>query len=159
MKIVVSCFGEVNSTSRARLATCLLLFVSMFALSQTEHKIIFTDKAPAPIGPYSQAIKVGNTVYCSGQIALKLNGELDTTSLEIEINQALQNLRYVLEGANMTFKNVVKSTIYITNMMDFNRVNSAYTKHFLEIAPARETVEVKGLPRGAHIEISMVAVE
>jgi 2-iminobutanoate/2-iminopropanoate deaminase len=142
----------------AKLISCFL-FCSAVLFAQTERKIIYTDKAPYPIGPYSQAIKVGHTVYLSGQIALKLNGEIDTNSIEVEMNLVLQNLRYVLEAAKLEFKNVVKSTIYLTDMKDFNKVNSIYTKHFLEIAPARETVEVKSLPKGAHVEISMVAVE
>jgi 2-iminobutanoate/2-iminopropanoate deaminase len=133
--------------------------IPMLCFSQKERQIIFTDKAPAPIGPYSQAIKVGSTVYLSGQIALKLNGEIDTTSIEVEMKQVLQNLRYVLEAAKMEFKNVVKTTIYVTDMQNFKRVNDIYTLHFLEIAPARETVSVHALPRGAHVEISMVAVE
>lgn len=151
--------ARFHSPSLASLATCFLFLVLVPTSAQSERKIIFTDKAPAPIGPYSQAIKVGNTVYLSGQVALKLNGEMDTTDIETEINLVLQNLRYVLEAAKMTFKNVVKSTIYITDIHDFKVVNDIYTKSFLEIAPARETVEVKGLPKGAHVEISMIAVE
>jgi len=144
---------------RIFLVSGFMFLVCFRSFSQSERKIIFTDKAPAPIGPYSQAIKVGNTVYLSGQIAMKLNGEMDTTDIETEIKLVLQNLRYVLEAAKMEFKNVVKSTIYITDISDFKTVNDIYSKSFLEIAPARETVEVKGLPKGAHVEISMIAVE
>ncbi len=142
-----------------KIISCFLFLVSAVLDAQTERKIIYTDKAPSPIGPYSQAVKVGHTVYLSGQIAMKLNNELDTTSIEVETNLVLQNLKYVLEAAKMEYKNVVKATIYLTNIKDFNKVNIIYSKHFLEIAPARETVEVKSLPKGVHIEISMVAVE
>jgi 2-iminobutanoate/2-iminopropanoate deaminase len=136
----------------------LTFLVSSILCAQTERKIIFTDKAPKPIGPYNQAILAGNTLYVSGQIALKLDGVLDSTSIENETTQVFNNLKAVLEAAKMDLKNVVKSTIYLTNMKDFKKVNDVYAKHFLNVAPARETVEVKSLPKGAHIEISLVAV-
>lgn len=137
---------------------CLMLLVSFSVFSQTERKIIFTDKAPAPIGSYSQAIKVGNTLYLSGQVALKPDGTMDSTSIENEATQVLANLKVILAAAKMEFKNVVKSTIYLTSLKDFKKVNDIYAKHFPENPPARETIEVKNLPKGAHIEISMVAV-
>ncbi len=139
--------------------SCLIFLCSLFCVSQTERKVIFTDKAPAPIGPYSQAIQVGNTVYVSGQIALKLNGEMDTTSIEIETNLVLQNLKYVLEAAKMEFKNVVKSAIYVTDLKNFKKINDIYATYFSIHPPARETVEVKALPKGAHIEISVIATQ
>ena len=123
-------------------------------------QIIFTEKAPAPIGPYSQAIKIGNTLYTSGQIALVPETmELETSSIEAETKQVLENLKAVLEGAEMTFENIVKTTIYITNMGDFARINAVYSTYFDEqTAPARETVQVAALPKGVNIEISVVAV-
>jgi 2-iminobutanoate/2-iminopropanoate deaminase len=124
-------------------------------------KIIKTDKAPAPIGPYNQAILVGNTLYTSGQIALDpILMELVLDDIETETNQVMQNMKAVLEAAGMTFENVVKSTIFIMNMNDFTRINSVYGKYFDEnSAPARETVQVAGLPKGVNVEISMIAIK
>ena len=124
-------------------------------------KIINTDKAPAPIGPYNQAILVGNTLYTSGQIALDpISMELILDDIETETNQVMQNMKAVLEAADMTFENVVKSTIFIMNMNDFTRINSVYGKYFDEnSAPARETVQVAGLPKGVNVEISMIAIK
>lgn len=124
-------------------------------------KIIFTDKAPAPIGSYSQAVLSGNTLYTSGQIAINpANGELVLDNIEVETEQVMQNLKAVLEAADMTFENVIKATIFIMNMGDFARINAVYGKYFNEaIAPARETVQVATLPKNVNIEISVVAVK
>lgn len=124
-------------------------------------KIIFTDKAPAPIGPYSQAILVGNTLYTSGQIALNPKKmELILEDIETETKQVMDNLKAVLDAADMTFENVVKVTIFIMNMGDFDRINSVYSTFFDQAtAPARETVQVAGLPKGVNVEISMIAVK
>lgn len=124
-------------------------------------KIIFTDKAPAPIGPYSQAVLSGNTLYTSGQIAINpASGEVVLDNIEVETEQVMQNLKAVLEAADMTFENVIKATIFIMNMGDFARINAVYGKYFNEaIAPARETVQVATLPKNVNIEISVVAVK
>ena len=124
-------------------------------------KIIFTDKAPAPIGLYSQAILVGNTLYTSGQIALNPKKmELILEDIETETKQVMDNLKAVLDAADMTFENVVKVTIFIMNMGDFDRINSVYSTFFDQAtAPARETVQVAGLPKGVNVEISMIAVK
>ncbi len=124
-------------------------------------KIIFTDKAPAPIGPYNQAVLIGNTLYTSGQIALNpVTMELVMDDIETETKQVMENMKAVLEAAEMTFDNVVKTTIFIMNMLDFARINSVYATYFDEAtAPARETVQVAGLPKGVNIEISMTAVK
>ena len=124
-------------------------------------KIINTDKAPAPIGPYNQAVLVGNTLYSSGQIALDpISMELVMDDIETETNQVMQNMKAVLSAAGMTFENVVKSTIFIMNMNDFVRINAVYGKYFDEkTAPARETVQVAGLPKGVNVEISMIAIK
>ena len=124
-------------------------------------KIIKTDKSPAPIGPYNQAVLVGNTLYTSGQIALDpISMELVLDDIETETNQVMQNMKAVLEAADMTFENVVKSTIFIMNMNDFAKINSVYSKYFNEnSAPARETVQVAGLPKGVNVEISMIAIK
>lgn len=123
-------------------------------------KVIFTNEAPAPIGPYNQAIMFGNTLYTSGQIAIHpTSGELITSTIELETEQVMQNLKAVLEAAKMTFENVIKATIYITNMNDFAKINSIYGKYFNESnAPARETVQVACLPKNVNIEISVVAM-
>ena len=123
-------------------------------------KIIITSKAPAPIGPYNQAILVGNTLYTSGQIALDPETmELVIDTIEAETNQVMQNMKAVLEAAGMTFENVVKSTIFIMDMNDFAKINSVYGSYFDEkTAPARETVQVAGLPKGVNVEISMIAM-
>jgi 2-iminobutanoate/2-iminopropanoate deaminase len=124
-------------------------------------KIIFTDKAPAPIGPYNQAVLVGNTLYTSGQIALNPSTmELVLDDIEIETKQVMENLKAVLEAAAMTFDNVVKTTIFIMNMGDFARINSIYGSYFDEkTAPARETVQVACLPKNVNVEISMIAIK
>ncbi|MFY7739288.1 MAG: RidA family protein [Flavobacterium sp.] len=124
-------------------------------------KIIITDKAPAPIGPYNQAVLMGNTLYTSGQIALNpATMELVLDDIETETRQVMENMKAVLEAAEMTFENVVKTTIFIMDMNDFARINSVYGSYFDEkTAPARETVQVAGLPKGVNVEISMTAVK
>ena len=124
-------------------------------------KIIFTDKAPAPIGPYNQAVLIGNTLYTSGQIALHPQTmELVLDNIESETQQVMENMKAVLEAADMTFENVVKTTIFIMDMGNFARINSVYGTYFDEkTAPARETVQVAGLPKGVNVEISMVAIK
>jgi len=124
-------------------------------------KIIFTDKAPAPIGPYNQAVLVGNTLYTSGQIALNpVTMELVLDDIETETKQVMENMKAVLEAADMTFEHVVKTTIFIMNMGDFTRINSVYGSYFDEqTAPARETVQVACLPKNVNVEISMIAIK
>jgi 2-iminobutanoate/2-iminopropanoate deaminase len=123
-------------------------------------KIIFTEKAPAPIGPYNQAVLRGNTLYTSGQIALiPETGALVTESIEAETQQVMQNMKAVLDAAGMTFENVVKTTIFIMDMNDFGNINTVYASYFNEkTAPARETVQVACLPKNVNVEISMIAV-
>ncbi len=123
-------------------------------------KIIFTEKAPAPIGPYSQAVLSGNTLYVSGQIPLNPDsGELILTSIEEQTKQVMENLNAVLSEAGMSFDNVVKTTIFITDMNDFSKINGVYGNYFSENnAPARETVQVSRLPKDVNVEISVIAV-
>lgn len=123
-------------------------------------KIIFTEKAPAPIGPYNQAVLIGNTLYTSGQIAINpTTGDLVIETIEEETKQVMENMKAVLDAAGMTFENVVKSTIFISNMNDFATINSIYGGYFNEkTAPARETVQVACLPKNVNVEISMIAV-
>ena len=124
-------------------------------------KIIYTDKAPAPIGPYNQAVLVGNTLYTSGQIALDpATMELVMDSIEVETTQVMNNMKAVLEAAEMDFSNVIKSTIFISDLNDFAKINQVYASYFNEDdAPARETVQVSKLPRNVNIEISMIAIK
>ncbi|MEN2487352.1 RidA family protein [Flavobacterium sp. B11] len=124
-------------------------------------KIIFTEKAPAPIGPYNQAVLSGNTLYASGQIAINPeSGELVTDNINDETNQVMKNIAAILEAANMTFENVVKSTIFIMDMNNFGAINTVYGSYFNEkTAPARETVQVACLPKNVNVEISIIAVQ
>lgn len=124
-------------------------------------KIIITSKAPAPIGPYNQAILKGNTLYTSGQIALNPEtGELILTDIKTETQQVMTNMKAVIEAADMTFDDVVKTTIFITDMNDFGQINEVYGSYFNEDnAPARETVQVAKLPKNVHVEISMIAIK
>lgn len=124
-------------------------------------KIIFTEKAPAPIGPYNQAVLVGNTLYTSGQIAIDpATNELITDGIEKETKQVMENLKAVLEAADMSFEHVVKTTIFIMDMKNFAAINNVYSDYFDEkTAPARETVQVAGLPKNVNIEIAMIAVK
>jgi 2-iminobutanoate/2-iminopropanoate deaminase len=123
-------------------------------------KIIFTEKAPAPIGPYNQAVLKGNTLYTSGQIALNpATGELVTGNITAETTQVMENMKAVLEAAGMTFENVVKTSIFIMDMNDFGAINTVYGSYFDEkTAPARETVQVAGLPKNVNVEIAMIAM-
>jgi 2-iminobutanoate/2-iminopropanoate deaminase len=124
-------------------------------------KVIYSEKAPEPIGPYSQAIMVGNTLYISGQIPINRSngGALISGSIEAETEQVMKNLSYILEAAGMSFQNVVKSSIFIKNMNDFTKINGVYGQYFKENAPARETVEVARLPKDVNVEISCIAVK
>lgn len=124
----------------------------------TSKEIIHTTQAPAPIGPYNQAIRAGNTLYISGQIALSpQTGELVGGSVADEARQVLDNLGAVLSETGYTFTDVVKTTIFLRDMNDFAAVNEVYGTYFTEQAPARETVAVVGLPKNVNVEISAIA--
>ena len=123
-----------------------------------EKKIIRTDNAPAPIGPYSQAIQFGNMLFISGQIAIDpRTGTLVQDDIKIETHQVMSNLKAILQEAGMDFGNVLKSTIFLMDMGQFAEVNEVYGSYLGEGAPARETVQVAGLPKGVKVEISMIA--
>ncbi|MFV0542031.1 MAG: RidA family protein [Aestuariibaculum sp.] len=124
-------------------------------------KIITTPNAPAPIGPYNQAVLSGNTLYTSGQIAFNPEtGDLVLNNIQAETQQVMLNLKAVLKAADMTFENVVKSTIFISNMDDFAKINTVYGSFFNEdTAPARETVQVARLPKHVNVEISVIAIK
>jgi 2-iminobutanoate/2-iminopropanoate deaminase len=118
-------------------------------------QIIFTEKAPAAIGPYSQAVLSNGTLYVSGQIALTLV-EAGAT-IEDETRQVMKNMQAILEAANMTFENVVKCTIFVKDMNNFAAINGIYGQYFISNPPARETVEVARLPKDVNVEISCIA--
>lgn len=124
-------------------------------------KIITTDKAPAPIGPYNQAVLSGNTLYTSGQIAINpKTGQLEIDDVKSETKLVMENLKGVLDAADMTFENVIKSSIFISDMNNFQLINEVYGEYFDDAtAPARETVEVANLPKFVNVEISMIAVK
>jgi 2-iminobutanoate/2-iminopropanoate deaminase len=124
-------------------------------------EIIITLNAPAPIGPYNQAIKVGNTLYVSGQIPINAKTmEIFNGTIKEETELVMLNLNAVLEAASMSFEHVVKTTIFLSDMENFGKVNNVYGTYFdNDTAPARETVAVKTLPKNVRIEISMIAVK
>lgn len=124
-------------------------------------KIITTLNAPAPIGPYSQAVLSGKTLYVSGQIPLIPNTmEILKSNIEEETDLVMNNLKAILETAQMNFKHVVKTSIFISDMNDFSKVNDIYSRYFdNDNAPARETIAVKTLPKSVRVEISMIAVK
>lgn len=122
-------------------------------------RVIFTENAPAPIGPYNQAILAGNTLYISGQIPVNPKTNEVVFGIEEATTQVMENLKAVLEAANATFENVVKTTIFLKDMEQFAQVNTIYGKYFDEkTAPARETVQVANLPKYVEVEISCIAV-
>ena len=122
-------------------------------------KIITTKNAPAPIGPYNQAVLSGNTLYTSGQIAIDpVSDKLITSDIELETKQVMENLKAILDAADMTFEHVIKTSIFISDMNNFSEINIVYGQYFDDVtAPARETVEVANLPKFVNVEISMIA--
>ena len=124
-------------------------------------KIITTPNAPAPIGPYNQATLINGTLYISGQIPLNpATGALVEGDIKKETTQSMENLKAILEEANMTFENVVKTSIFVKDMHQFAAINEAYGAYFnADTAPARETVEVANLPKFVNVEISMIAIK
>ncbi|HZH65112.1 MAG TPA: RidA family protein [Flavisolibacter sp.] len=125
-----------------------------------EKRVINTKAAPAPIGPYNQGIVVNGTLYISGQICIEpQSGNLKNRDIQDETHQVMQNLKSILSEAGMSFNNVVKTTIFITDMNQFSEINEVYGKYFNGNFPARETVQVSALPKFVNVEISMIAVE
>ena len=123
-------------------------------------QVINTNNAPAPIGPYSQAIRANGLVFLSGQVAfIPATGELELSSIAAETHQVMKNIQALLDEAKISFEHVVKTTIFLSDMSLFTDVNAVYNTYFSGDFPARETVAVKGLPRGVNVEISMIAVE
>jgi 2-iminobutanoate/2-iminopropanoate deaminase len=122
--------------------------------------VINTPEAPAPIGPYSQAILTGNTLFISGQVCIDpATGELKNKDIQEETHRVMHNLKNILTAAGMDFKNVVKTNIFLTDMHRFSELNEVYAKYFESDFPARETVQVSALPKFVNVEISMIAVK
>lgn len=123
-------------------------------------KIIFTEKAPKPIGPYSQAVMRGNALFVSGQVAfIPATGELDTSTIENETKQVMENIKTIVEEAGMKMSDIVKTSIFLIDMNDFVRMNAVYANYFPTNPPARETVQVSALPKKVNVEISVIAIK
>jgi len=122
-------------------------------------KIISTKEAPAAVGPYSQAVRVGSTVYCAGQIPLDpKSGQIVPGDIGAQTRRVLENIAAVLRAESLAFENIVKTTIFLTNLSDFQTVNEIYGSYFKTEPPARSTVQVPALPKGANVEIEVIAV-
>ncbi len=122
-------------------------------------KALHTEKAPAALGPYSQAIKANNTVYLSGQVGINPStGKMNNENLETEAHQVMKNIGEVLNAAGLGYKHIVKTSIFLTDMSRFSEINVIYGSYFSKPYPARETVQVSALPAGAQVEISVIAV-
>jgi 2-iminobutanoate/2-iminopropanoate deaminase len=143
--------------------TILLLLLVLFGFflyrenNTSGARGIYTELAPKPIGPYSQAIKCGDLLFVSGQIAL-VNGVLDSSSIERETELSLNAIKSLVQEADLKMEDVSKCTIYMTDLTQFEKMNKVYASFFKENPPARECVEVRALPKGAHVEISAMAV-
>ena len=121
-------------------------------------KIISTSEAPAAVGPYSQAIRIGNLVFCSGQIPLDPEtGEIVPGDVNAQTRRVMENITAVLRAEGLNFENIIKTTIFLTNLTDFQTVNELYGSHFKSDPPARSTVQVAALPKGANVEIEVIA--
>ena len=161
---------QTSFITLAVLAIGFLLYLNFAPKKEPgfSHRIILTDKAPPPIGPYEQAVLTGNTLFVSGQIALNPDGAFDTSSIENEFKQVAKNISAILEAAKMDICDVVSVRVYMTDLKKFKELNDVYMNSFRcadnggfkpgNVYPARETVQVSALPKGAHIEISVVAV-
>lgn len=141
------------------LCTILILTISIFSkeLNQMSKEIISTKNAPQAIGPYSQAVKTGNLMFISGQIPLNPEtGDLVSGSIEDEANQVLNNIKSICEAAGNSLEDIVKITIFLTDLDNFSSVNEVMKEHFSEPYPARATIEVSGLPLGVNVEIEAI---
>ncbi|HEV2994899.1 MAG TPA: RidA family protein [Chthoniobacterales bacterium] len=122
-------------------------------------KIISTNEAPAAVGPYSQAVRIGSTVYCAGQIPLDpKSGQIVSKDISEQTRRVLDNISAILKAEGLLFENIVKTTIFLTDLADFQTVNEIYASYFKQAPPARSTVQVAALPKGARIEIEAIAV-
>jgi len=137
------------------------LFVLTLSCNQPEKREIIKSKnAPETIGPYSQAVKVGNTLYVSGQIAINpLNGKMEDEDIVSQTDRIMENIGAILHEANMSYKNIVSSTVYLRDLSEYSTFNQIYSKYFIDAPPSRSTVEVSNLPKNALLEISVIAVK
>ena len=149
-----------------RQITFVVLVFSIFTGSCTlkeidmKQRVISTDKAPAAIGPYSQAVIMNGTLYCSGQIAINpATGDLDTSNIQNETHQVMRNIGEVLKAAEMDYNNVLKASIFMADMNQYAEINSVYAEYFGENPPAREAVQVSRLPKDVNVEISVIAAK
>jgi 2-iminobutanoate/2-iminopropanoate deaminase len=145
-----------NKLQHIGMVICLSVVMVAF-ITKSKHEVVLTKQAPEPIGPYSQAIKTDDHLFVSGQIALTVDGKMDTTSIEVECKQVMENIKAIVEAADMRMEQIVKTTIYTTDLKNFSRINEVYKTYFVSAPPARETVQVSALPKGAHVEISVIA--
>jgi 2-iminobutanoate/2-iminopropanoate deaminase len=141
-----------------------ILFQVNIHLSYSQNKkskkeIILSEEAPKPIGPYSQAVKVGNMVFVSGQIGIDTSGKITALKIKDETEQVMKNIKEILSAAGLDMDKIVKTTIYLTDLNNFNEMNKVYSTFFTDNFPARETVEVAKLPKNARIEISVIAIK
>lgn len=148
---------RLNNPLKTVLVFSLIVICMMAFSGGSKKEVIFTPLAPKPIGPYSQAIRSGPTLYVSGQIGLHIDGSLDTSSIENECKQALENIKAIVLAGEKQMRDVTKVTIYMCDLRNFTRINEIYKTYFPSEPPARETIEVKALPKGAHLEISVIA--
>jgi 2-iminobutanoate/2-iminopropanoate deaminase len=136
----------------------LIIAVSLHACADEErNRTVFSPHAPKPVGPYSQGVLKGGTLFVSGQIGMRGDGTLDSTNIAAETKQALSNIKAIVEESGMKMSDVSKCSIFLTDIRNFAAVNEVYATFFPADPPARETVEVRALPKGAHIEISAIA--
>ena len=119
--------------------------------------IIKPSGSPSPVGPYNHAVRVGDLLFCSGQIPLDASGNMVTGDIRVQTEQVLKNVKAILDDQKLTFANVVKSTVFMTNLGDFAAMNEVYAKYFTADHPARSTIQVAALPKGANVEIEVVA--
>jgi len=139
----------------------LLMMLSSIVIGQgVEKQVIMSTGAPKAVGPFSQAILAGNTLYVSGQLPLDpVTGQMDTLDMEAEIRRVMANLEAVLKEAGMSYHDIVKATIFMTDIRNYGLINSVYGEYFKDAPPAREAFQVVALPKGAHVEISCIAVK
>lgn len=120
-------------------------------------KILISDKAPEPVGPYSQAVEFGNLIYTSGQIALNTDGNIVSDEIEEQTRKTLENIKNILEDNGSSMDNVIKTTVFLKDMLYFNSMNEVYKTYFDKTLPARSTIAVSGLPKNANVEIEVIA--
>lgn len=154
-------FGKTIFVSLSLISVLFLLYLNFGKEKKEFNKsIVYSESAPKPIGPYSQGVKAGNTIFISGQIALDPGtGRLDTSSVSAETNTIFKNISTILKAAGMTNENIIKTTVYMKDLKDFSEMNKEYEKQFKDKFPARETVQVSGLPNNANIEIAVIAIK